>query len=171
VSLAALVLVLVTLQRVGELALARHNTGRLLARGATEVGAGHYPLLVAVHAAWLITLWVFGRDHPVNLLALAGFIVLQGLRLWIIITLGPRWTTRIIVMPGEPLISSGPYKYLSHPNYAVVAAEIALLPLALHLPLVALVFTLVNTAALCIRIRAEAGALAAIGGLSARAAP
>jgi len=171
VSLAALVLVLVTLQRVGELALARHNTEKLLARGATEVGAGHYPLLVAVHAAWLITLWVFGRDHPVNLLALAGFIVLQGLRLWVIVTLGPRWTTRIIVIPGEPLISSGPYKYLSHPNYAVVAAEIAVLPLALHLPLVALVFTLVNAAVLGIRIRAEAGALSAIAGPSARAVP
>ena len=170
-SLAALVLVLVTLQRVGELALARHNTEKLLARGATEVGAGHYPLLVAVHAAWLITLWVFGRDHPVNLLALAGFIVLQGLRLWVIVTLGPRWTTRIIVIPGEPLISSGPYKYLSHPNYAVVAAEIAVLPLALHLPLVALVFTLVNAAVLGIRIRAEAGALSAIAGPSARAVP
>jgi methyltransferase len=168
VSLAALVLVLVTLQRVGELALARHNTEKLLARGATDVGAGHYPLLVAVHAAWLITLWVFGRDHPVNLLALAGFIVLQGLRLWVIVTLGPRWTTRIIVIPGEPLISSGPYKYLSHPNYAVVAAEIAVLPLALHLPLVALVFTLVNAG---IRIRAEAGALAAFAGPSARAVP
>jgi methyltransferase len=171
VSLAALVLVLVALQRVGELALARYNTGRLLARGATEVGAGHYPLLVAVHAAWLITLWVFGRDHPVNLVALAGFIVLQGLRLWVIATLGPRWTTRIIVMPGEPLISSGPYKYLSHPNYAVVAAEIAVLPLALHLPLVALAFTLVNAAVLGIRIRAEAGALAEIAPLSARVAP
>jgi methyltransferase len=171
VSLAALVLVLVALQRLGELALARYNTGRLLARGATEVGAVHYPLLMAVHAAWLITLWVFGRDHPVNLLALAGFIVLQGLRLWIIVTLGPRWTTRIIVMPGEPLISSGPYKYLSHPNYAVVAAEIAVLPLALHLPLVALVFTLVNAAVLGIRIRAEAGALSAIAGPPARAVP
>jgi len=168
VSLAALVLVLVTLQRAGELALARSNTVKLLARGAIEVGAGHYPLLVAVHAAWLVTLWVFGRDHPVNLFALAGFVVLQGLRLWIIVTLGPRWTTRIIVMPGEPLISSGPYKYLSHPNYAVVAAEIAVLPLALHLPLVALVFTVVNAAVLGIRIRAEAGALSAIAGLSAR---
>jgi methyltransferase len=171
VSLAALVLVLVALQRVGELALARRNTGRLMARGATEVGAGHYPLLVAVHAAWLITLWVFGRDHPVNLFALTGFIVLQGLRLWIIVTLGPRWTTRIMVIPGEPLISSGPYKYLSHPNYAVVAAEIAVLPLAFHLPLVALVFTLVNAAVLGIRIRAEAGALSAIAGLSARVVP
>jgi methyltransferase len=171
VSLAALVLVLVALQRVGELALARRNTGRLLARGATEAGAGHYPLLVAVHAAWLITLWVFGRDHPVNLFALAGFIVLQGLRLWIIVALGPRWTTRIMVIPGEPLISSGPYKYLSHPNYAVVAAEIAVLPLAFHLPLVALVFTLVNAAVLGIRIRAEAGALSAIAGPPARAVP
>ena len=90
-----------------------------------------------MHAAWLIALWVWGRDQDVNLVALAVFVVLQGLRLWILATLGPRWTTRIIVLPGEPLVTSGPYRYLSHPNYAVVAGEIALLPLALHLPLLA----------------------------------
>ena len=107
---------------------------RLLARGAIEIGASHYPLVVSVHAAWLIALWIWGRDQDVNLAALAGFVVLQGLRLWILATLGPRWTTRIIVLPGEPLVASGPYRYLAHPNYAVVAGEIALLPLALHLP-------------------------------------
>jgi len=171
VSLATIILVLVTLQRIGELVLARHNTSKLLARGATEVAPGHYPLVVAVHVAWLTTLWLLGRDHQVNLFALAGFVVLQGLRLWVIVTLGPNWTTRIIVVPGEPLISSGPYRYLSHPNYAVVAAEIALLPLALGLPLVALLFTLLNAAALCVRIRAETGALSAIAGPPARAIP
>ena len=118
--------------------IARRNTSRLLARGAIEVGAGHYPLIVAVHAAWLIALWFCGRDQDVDLVALAVFAVLQGLRLWVIATLGPRWTTRIIVLPGEPLVTSGPYRYLPHPNYAVVAGEIALLPLALHLPLLAL---------------------------------
>jgi len=159
VSFASIVLLLVTLQRLGELGLAQYNTKKLVARGAIEVGASHYPFVVAVHAAWLITLWILGRDQAVNLSALTLFVVLQGLRVWIIATLGSRWTTRIIVLRGEPLITSGPYRYLAHPNYAVVAAEIAILPLALHLPVTALVFTLLNTAVLFIRIRAESRVL------------
>ena len=169
-SLASLILALVTLQRLGELVLARRNTARLRARGAIEIGARHYPLLVSVHAAWLIALWTWGRDQDVNLAALSVFVVLQGLRLWILATLGSRWTTRIIVLPGEPLVVSGPYRYLSHPNYAVVAGEIALLPMALHLPVLALVFTALNAAVLWIRIRAEARALSAVRGQLARAA-
>jgi methyltransferase len=159
VNLASIILVLVTVQRLGELVLSRYNTRKLLARGAIEVGAGHYPLIVSVHAAWLIALWIWGRGESVNLVALALFIALQGLRVWIIATLGARWTTRIIVLPGEPLVASGPYRYLSHPNYAVVAAEIATLPLALHLPILALIFTGLNAAVLAIRLRAETRAL------------
>lgn len=159
-SIAAIVLTLVTLQRLGELVLARINTAKLLARGAREIAAGHYPMLVAMHTAWLISLWIWGRDQPVDPFALAIFVVLQGLRVWVLATLGPRWTTRIIVLPCEPLVSSGPYRYLSHPNYVVVAAEIAVLPLALHLPLLALIFTVLNALVLVIRIRAEAHALA-----------
>jgi methyltransferase len=162
VSLAAVILALVTLQRLGELGLARRNTKILMARGGIEVGAEHYPLIVAVHAAWLIALWIFGRDQNVNLLALALFVVLQGVRVWILATLGVRWTTRIIVLPGENLVAAGPYRYLSHPNYAVVAGEIAVLPLALHLPVVALLFTVLNAIVLTIRIRAETHALAAV---------
>jgi methyltransferase len=171
VSFASIILALVTLQRIGELALSRYNTGRLRARGAIEIGANHYPLLVSVHAAWLIALWIWGRDQDVNLVALSLFVVLQGVRLWILATLGPRWTTRIIVLPGEPLVRSGPYQYLSHPNYVVVAAEIALLPLALHLPWLALVFTVSNAAVLIIRICVEACALSAVEGQLARRAP
>ena len=161
-TLAAIILALVTLQRLGELVLSRYNSSRLLTRGAMEVGAEHYPLVVTVHAAWLIALWIWGHDQDVNLAALSVFIVLQGLRVWVLATLGPRWTTRIIVLPGEPLVASGPYKYFSHPNYAVVAAEIAVLPLALHLPLLALIFTTLNAAILVIRVRAEARALSAM---------
>ncbi len=167
---AATILALVTLQRIGELLLARRNTKRLLARGAGEVGASHYPLIVLLHAAWLITLWAFGRDQQVNWLLLAGFAVLQALRVWILVSLGARWTTRIIVLPGEPLITSGLYRYLPHPNYVVVTAEIALLPLALHLPLVALLFTVLNAIVLLIRIRIEARALAASAAPLVRAA-
>lgn len=161
--LASIILALVTLQRFGELALARYNTNKLLVRGAIEIGASHYPLVVSVHGAWLISLWIWGRDQDVNLVALALFAGLQGCRLWIIATLGSRWTTRIIVLPGEPLVATGPYKYFPHPNYAVVIAEIALLPLALSLPLLALTFTVLNAAVLVIRIRTEARALSAGG--------
>ena len=162
-SVATIILLLVTAQRLGELVLARRNTSRLLAKGAIEIGPGHYPLVVALHAAWLVSLWIWGRDQDVNVLALIGFAVMQGLRLWVLATLGERWTTRIIVLPGAPLVAAGPYKYLSHPNYAVVAGEIALLPLALHLPWLALIFTLLNAAVLFIRIRVEARALSLTG--------
>lgn len=158
-SFASVILALVTLQRLGELVLSRRNTERLLAQGAVEVGANHYPLIVLVHAGWLTALWIWGRNQDVNLAALAGFLVLQGLRVWILAALGPRWTTRIVVLPGAPLIASGPYRYFPHPNYAVVVGEIALLPLALHLPRLALIFTLVNLAVLALRIRVENRAL------------
>ncbi|MCS3445048.1 MULTISPECIES: isoprenylcysteine carboxyl methyltransferase family protein [Bradyrhizobium] len=158
-SFASVILALVTLQRLGELVLSRRNTERLLARGAVEVGASHYPLIVLVHAGWLTALWIWGRDQDVNLAALAGFLVLQGLRVWILAALGPRWTTRIVVLPGAPLVASGPYRYFPHPNYAVVVGEIALLPLTLHLPRLALIFTLLNLAVLALRIRVENRAL------------
>ena len=158
---AELILGAVTLQRASELFVARHNTRKLMARGAVEVARGHYPLIVMVHAAWLISLWVFGRQQPVNIVALGGYFVLQGFRVWVLRTLGPRWTTRIIVLPKQPLVSAGPYRFLSHPNYAVVAGEIAMLPLVLNLPLLAIIFTILNTAILAIRIRAENRALAA----------
>jgi methyltransferase len=88
------------------------------------VAPRHYLLIVAVHAAWLISLWILGRDQPVNGVALAFYLVLQGVRFWVMWTLGARWTTRIIVLPEQPLVSAGPYRFLSHPNYAVVAGEI-----------------------------------------------
>ncbi|MGH6717390.1 MAG: isoprenylcysteine carboxyl methyltransferase family protein [Bradyrhizobium sp.] len=166
---AAIILGLVTLQRLGELLLSRRNVERLKARGAIEVGADHYPLIVAVHASWLLALWIFGRDQPVNWLALTAYVAVQGVRLWVLVSLGGRWSTRIIVLPGEPLVACGPYRYVSHPNYVVVVTEIALLPLALHLPIVALLFTILNAAVLAIRVRAESRALAAASGARARA--
>jgi methyltransferase len=159
VTLAELILGFVTLQRAAELIISSNNTRKLVARGAVEIAPGHYPLIVAVHAAWLISLWAFGRDQPVNIPALSFYFVLQGLRFWVMWTLGARWTTRIIVLPEQPLVSAGPYRLLSHPNYAVVAAEIAVLPLALGLPLLAAIFTLLNAVVLAIRIRAENHAL------------
>jgi methyltransferase len=160
VTAAGLILGLVTVQRAAELFISSNNTSRLMARGAVEIAPRHYPLIVAVHAAWLISLWEFGRDQPVNITALLFYLVLQGFRFWVMWTLGRRWTTRIIVLPEQPLISVGPYRLLSHPNYAVVVGEIAVLPLALGLPLLATIFTILNAAVLAIRIRAENHALA-----------
>jgi methyltransferase len=158
-SFAAIILSLVTLQRLGELVLAQVNTRRLMARGAIEIGAGHYPLLVAVHAVWLLALWIYGGEQPVNLPLLAIFVVLQALRVWVLATLGSRWTTRIIVLPGEALVTTGPYRFIAHPNYVIVIGEIAVLPLALHLPVLALVFSALNAGVLIIRIRRETRAL------------
>jgi methyltransferase len=161
VTAAELILGIVTLQRAAELVISRANTSKLMARGAVEVAPGHYPLIVAVHAAWLISLWAFGRDQPVNIAALLFYFVLQGFRFWVMWTLGRRWTTRIIILPEQPLVWSGPFRFLSHPNYAVVAGEIVLLPMVLGLPRVAAIFTLLNAAVLAIRIGAENRALAA----------
>ena len=162
-TLAALILGLVTLQRLGELVLARRNTDRLRAQGAHEVAAGHYPLIVGLHAAWLAGLWYFvvwrGPDMAVSLIWLGVFVVLQVLRVWVIATLGPRWTTRIMVLPGAPLVAGGPYRFVSHPNYCVVAAEILVLPLVFGLVGYGIVFSILNAAVLWIRIRAEAAAL------------
>jgi methyltransferase len=171
VTAAEFILALVTLQRAGELVLSLYNTRRLLARGAVEVAPRHYPLMVAVHAGWLISLWVFGHDRPVNIAALLVYLVLQGLRFWVMRTLGPRWTTRIIVLPGERLVSAGPYRFLAHPNYAVVAGEIAVLPLAFGRPFAAVTFAVLNSAVLAIRIRAENRALDASAAMTARSVP
>jgi len=159
VTAAEIILALVTAQRGGELLLSRAHTEALMARGAVEIAPGHYPLMVAVHTAWLISLWAFGYDQPIDIIALVIYLALQVLRVWVMATLGARWTTRIIVLPNAPLVTSGPYRYLRHPNYAVVAGEIAILPLTLQLPAVAVIFTLLNAGVLLIRIRAENQAL------------
>ena len=158
-TLSIIVLALVTAQRMGELVLANRNTRRLLAQGAREVGAKHYPLMVTLHAAWLAGLWVLGWNRPLSLFWLAVFLVLQGLRVWVIATLGGRWTTRIIVLPGADLVKKGPFRFIPHPNYTVVSGEIAALPLAFHLPLYAAVFFVLNLLVLSIRIREEDRAL------------
>lgn len=152
-------LVFVTLQRLGELVYARRNTRALLDRGAYEVGASHYPPIVLLHAAWLGGLWLLAPGRPISLFWVAIFVVLQFLRLWVMTTLKCRWTTRIIVLPGAPLVCSGPYRFMRHPNYAIVAGEIAALPLVFGLSLYALVFSLLNAVVLRTRINAESAAL------------
>jgi methyltransferase len=152
-------LAFVTLQRLVELPIAATNTKRLLAAGGHEVGASHYPLLVAVHVAWLATLWWLAPGRPIDLPFLALFALIEAGRVWVLRTLGHRWTTRIIVVPGEKLVASGPYRFVNHPNYLVVIGEVAVLPLVFGLWQVALIFSLLNAAALTVRIRAENAAL------------
>jgi methyltransferase len=155
----AAVLALVTLQRLAELALSRRNTRALLARGAVEIAPGHYPAIVALHAAWLLGLWVLAPIREPSLALLAVFGLLQIGRGWVLATLRERWTTRIIVLPEAPMVQSGPYRFLAHPNYAVVAGEILVLPLAFGLVAFALVFTALNALMLWVRVRAEDRAL------------
>jgi methyltransferase len=159
VSFASIILALVTLQRLFELWLSNRNTRRLLAQGAHEVGARHYPFIVLVHAMWLAALWWVARDRPVDGFWLAIYVLLQVARIWVLATLGPRWTTRIIVLPSETLVRRGPYRFVNHPNYIVVAGEIAVLPLVFGFWDLALVFTLLNAAVLSIRIQEENRAL------------
>ncbi|MES1199123.1 MAG: isoprenylcysteine carboxylmethyltransferase family protein [Pseudomonadota bacterium] len=155
------ILALVALQRLVELFVAERNTRALRARGAVEIGAGHYPLIVALHAAWLAaTAWFVPDDVRISFTWLAIFLVLQAARVWVIDTLGPYWTTRIITIPDAPLVRKGPYRFVRHPNYLVVAGEIAALPLVFGEWRVACVFTLANAAILALRIRTEDRALA-----------
>jgi methyltransferase len=160
----ALLIGFVTLQRLAELLLARRNTRRLFAEGGVEYGRAHYPVMVALHAAWLAGLWWLGRTQPVDPLWLGAFVLLQAGRIWVIASLGRRWTTRIVVLPHVPLVASGPYRWLKHPNYWIVALEIAVVPLALGLPVFAAVFTVLNALMLYHRISVENAALAQTAG-------
>lgn len=156
-----IVIALVALLRLAELIHARRNTARLMARGGIEHGRGHYPVIVALHAGWLTALAVLvPPDTSVQWPWLALFIGLQGVRVWVIASLGPYWTTRVITLPGAPLVRRGPYRFLRHPNYCVVAAEIAVLPLAFGAWHIALGFSILNALVLAWRIRVEQAALA-----------
>jgi len=145
-------------QRLVELVIARRNTARLLARGGREVGSEHYRLIVGLHATWIVSLVVFGWQSALVPAWLVVYAVLQIFRVWILASLGPRWTTRIIIID-EPLVRRGPYRFFPHPNYLLVVAELIAVPMCLGLPLVALVFTILNALVLTIRISAENNAL------------
>jgi methyltransferase len=160
VTLGVLLLAFLTAQRLSELVWSVHNTARLLAAGGVEFGRGHYPLMVALHAAWLIGLWMMAYNRPVDSLWLTAFVLLQLGRVWVLASLGPRWTTRIVVFPGAPLVAEGPYRLLRHPNYAIVTGELVVVPLAFGLALFAALFFALNGVVLAVRIHAENAALA-----------
>ena len=150
-----------TLQRIAELWWAQQNERRLFAAGGVEYGRSHLLLIVLLHAAWLIGMWALAYDRPVEPAFFVIVVLLQIARFWVLATLGRRWTIRIIVVPGEKLVARGPYRWLRHPNYTVVTGEFAAVPLALGLPLYALIFSILNAAVLAVRIPAENAALVA----------
>ncbi|HUF47369.1 MAG TPA: isoprenylcysteine carboxylmethyltransferase family protein [Vicinamibacterales bacterium] len=159
--------VAVVVQRLAELRLATRNARWARAEGAVEHGAGHYPAFVVLHTAWLAGWiaegWTRGPSlTPAWPLWLAGFVFAEGLRYWAIAALGRRWNTRILVIPGRPLVSSGPYRLLSHPNYVAVAIELVSVPMVFGAWLTAAIATMANAALLLfVRIPAEERALRA----------
>ncbi len=155
---AALFLLFIIAQRFGELFLSRRNTHRLMQKGAVEVGASHYPVMVALHTAWVLALVLFGYDQPLAWSWLAIYAVLQLFRIWILATLGARWTTRIIILD-EPLVRSGPFAFVNHPNYILVVLEIFVAPMVLGLFWIAVVFSILNAAMLTLRVSVEERAL------------
>lgn len=160
-DLPQVIVLLVAAQRLAELVYARRNARRLMAEGGIEHGASRYPLLVLLHAAWLAALFFFvPPEAAVSWLLIGAYLLLQAARLWVIASLGRFWTTRVITLPDAPLVKRGPYRWLRHPNYLVVAAEIAVLPLAFGAWELALGFSLANAVLLADRIRLEEAALA-----------
>ncbi|CAN5189721.1 isoprenylcysteine carboxylmethyltransferase family protein [soil metagenome] len=155
-----ILLLLVTAQRLGELVYARANEKLLKAKGAVEIGAAHYPLIVLLHGAWLVALWVFGWNNPLNVLWTGIYVLLQVARGWVLGSIGRRWTTRVFVIPGETLVAKGPYRLIPHPNYTVVALEMIVLPLAVRVWWAAVLFGGLNLLMLWWRIRVEGRALA-----------
>ena len=152
----------VTLARLVEMIVARRNTRHIMANGGHEFAPEHYPAIIAFHVVWLACLWILAPGRALIPVWLIVFALLQPLRVWVMGALGPRWTSRILVVPGETLVTGGPFRFMRHPNYAIVVAEGATLPLAFGLWAIALSGTLVNAVLLTIRIRAEDAALASL---------
>ena len=154
------VLALVLVQRGGELIFASANTVRLLRLGAIEIDRAGYKWFVVLHVAWLIALALtIPAATPPHWPLLALFFLLQAGRVWVMASLGRRWTTRLIVCPGAALVASGPYRLFRHPNYLIVLGELAILPLAFGALAIAVGFSVCNAALLLRRIRLERAAL------------
>ena len=152
-------------QRLVELGIARRNHRALVARGAIEFGRRHYPALVALHAGWLLALLgTIDPQTPVSIPLLAVFVLLECGRVWVVVTLGSRWTTRVMVVPGAKRIRAGPYRYVNHPNYLIVCGEIAVVPLMFGAWTLAVIASALNLLALRTRIRVENKALAEVYG-------
>lgn len=150
------------MQRLLELFYARRNTRRLLAAGGREWGASHHVYFVILHGGWLLSTLLFSSGDIFNIYLFFLFVILQLARLWVIRTLGRHWTTRIIIVDGMSIIRHGPYRFMRHPNYAIVICEVAILPLVFGAWHVSLVFSLLNFILLWHRVRIEDAALDAL---------
>jgi methyltransferase len=160
------ILSLVTLQRIVELYIVRRNTNRLLTNGAVEVGSGHYYGILVFNVIWLLGLWYLVLSQPlfIDWSVAFAYLVLQAARGWIVAALGRRWTTRIIIVPGEEVTPGGTYKYVRQPHYLILAAEIFLLPMVFGLWWYSLLFGFINLGLLYFRINAEEDALGPLRG-------
>ena len=157
-----IVIALVIVQRLVEVAVAKRNEKRMLAQGAYEVGASHYPYMLALHISFFLFLIaeVVLLDRGISpLFPVFLFLLVQLLRVWCLTSLGKFWNTKIIILPGANVVTKGPYLYFRHPNYIVVCTEILLLPLMFQAYFTALAFTLLNLAMLSVRIPLEEKAL------------
>ena len=155
-SLLRAILLLAALVRLLELGYARRNTRRLLDQGAIEAGRSHYPALVGLHVAWFLCLFfLVPADRTAQWSWLAFYLLLQPLRAWVMVSLGRFWTTRVLSLPGAPLVRQGPYRFLRHPNYAIVELELITLPLAFGAAGIAVVFGIGNALLLAWRIKVE----------------
>lgn len=169
-TLYTVLVVLAAAGRLLELRVANRNRRLLLARGGIEMGQGHYPWMVALHTVWLSSclaeVWLLDRPFLpwLGIPALAVFLGAFALRYWVISTLGERWTTRVVILPGAPLITGGPYRWLRHPNYLAVVLEILSLPLVHTAWLTALAFSLLDGILLRVRIRTEEEGLSRLSG-------
>ncbi len=154
-------------QRVIELVVAKRNERWIKARGGVEFGARHYPIIVLIHTTFLMTmiLEVLSFERELSyfwVVLLVGFFLTQGMRIWAIRSLGPYWNTKIIVLPGASVVKKGPYRFIKHPNYVIVALEIVLIPLMFNAYITAIIFTIFNLLILAIRIPTEERALTAL---------
>jgi methyltransferase len=160
----------VCVERVAELVVSQRHAAASLARGGAESGRGHFPTMVALHGALIAGCWIEPIAAHRSFLPALGWpmialvIAANALRWWCIATLGPRWSARVIVLPGEPLVRTGPYRWFAHPNYVAVIVEGAALPLAGSAWITAAGFTVLNAALLTVRIRCESRALALAAG-------
>jgi methyltransferase len=154
----------IIVQRLTELIIARRNERWMKAKGAVEFGSGHYPIMVLLHSAFIVTLsfevLYFHRElSSLWVVLLIGFLFTQAIRVWALRSLGPYWNTKIIVLPGAEVVKKGPYQFIKHPNYVIVTLEIILIPLLFSAYTTAALFTVLNIMILSVRIRAEERAL------------
>jgi len=160
-NFASVIVALVAVQRLLEVIYAARNTRRLMARGAVEAGREHYPFFILLHASWLFAVALAIPDkHTIFFVPLFIFFALAALRIWVMTSLGPYWTTRIITLPGEPLVCQGPYRYVRHPNYMIVVGEVAMLPLVFGEISIAIFFSIANLLLIAWRIKREDAILA-----------